>query len=272
MRTKLPRVLAVLAAICVLLTAAFPAQNGDDAPGADSTEKEGEETAAAETVRMVEFRMKERRVVGRLVDEKEDSVKVRIPGSGTITFEKGSVRGLKRYTVSRTLYHEKLGDYYLDQTWDFETDEKEFANAIKAYLQAIAGAPEGEQKQRLRSKYKGAAEQRRAWQEESMRREKLKKTQAQAEAARLQKQLARKKLDEFQKLARTVKKLRSDTTALSKKVSGVGTDLGKLQRHAVALEELVKRNRRSLHRLHEDVEWLEDEVDDLEDHIDHDHH
>jgi hypothetical protein len=272
MRTKLPRVLAVLTAMCLLVTPVFPEDNGDDASGPAPTESKGEGIAPAEKVRMVEFRMKQRRVVGRLIDEKEGSLKVRIPGSGTITFEKGSARDLKRYRVSRTLYHEKLGDYYLDQTWDFETDEKEFANAIKAYLQAIAGAAEGEQKERLRNKYKGAAEQRRAWQEESMRREKLKKAQAQAEAARLQEKLARKKLGEFESLARTVKKLRSETRALSKKFSGVGTKLGKLQRHGAALEELVKRNRRSLHRLHEDVEWLEDEVDDLEDHIYYDHY
>jgi archaellum component FlaC len=267
MRRKSPFMPALALAIVLALVASATAAEKTDgaASKANGPEKPQSNAAPAQKVRMVEFRINERRVVGRLLEENEDSVRVRIPGSGTITFARGNVRDLKRYTVGRALYEEKLGDYYLDKTWDFENDEQEFANALKAYLQAIAAASESEQKERLRSKYRGSAEQRRAWQEESMRREKLQQARDRSEAARLQKELAQKKLDSFENLAKTVKELQSSAGQIREKTSSIDARLSQATRHINKLRDLLKRNWRALSRLHEDVEWLEDEVDDLED-------
>lgn len=275
MQAKPPLMTALLMATFVLLMRpAAPAEDGKPQPGPDAEETEQQQAAPAATpqVRMAEFRINDRRVVGRLIDENEESVKVRIPGSGTITFAREHVRDLKSYAVSRVLYQEKLGDYHIEQTWDFKNDERDYANALKAYLQGIAASSDGERKERLRNKYRGASEQRRAWQEESMRREKLAQARAQTEAARLQEELARKKLDEFEALAKAVRELRSDADALYEKISGFHTRLSRAERNLDRQGELIQRNRRSLHRLYRDMEWLKDEVDDLEDHFHHRHH
>lgn len=253
--------------VLAVSSGSLAAQETTEGTESQTTEQDHKQAADAEPsqpVQMVRFMLNQKQVVGQLVDEKEGAITVRAPGRGTITYEKSRIDELKRFTIGRAAYFEKLGDYFAGQVWDFQNDEQDFARAQKYYLQGMTQAPEGGLKERLKRKYQGVEKQRREWQEEALRREELRHAEEKTQKAELEKELAQKKLNELEGALSAVERLQSGYRGLRKKLAHIEDKIN-------AVEGFAGKNRRLIHRLRDTQEWLEEEIDDLEDDL-HDHH
>jgi len=200
--------------------------------------------ASAAPVQMAEFVVSGRKLKGRITSEDDRMIRIERLGSGEIGYEKTRLQHLKRYEVPASIFHESVGDYHAAKTWDFDDDESDFIRARKAYQRALACLPTPVVKERIQKKYDGILKERDEWQEEALKRQELLTAEQETENARLQKELTQEKLDALEELSQTKEELQT-------RISGLRGDVAALARQIRSMD-------RSMAKMAEDIEDLED--------------
>ena len=258
--------------------AAQPTAEPAAAPKAEKPAEPAAEVAEpGRTVQMVELMLPGRTVEGRLVFEDDALVRVEAIGSGVIGYARGSIRDLRRFTISASAFQERHGDHYHGRAWEAEDAPAEFARARQAYQRALLAAETDEDRARLKSKLDVLAADRDEWQQEALRAQQLDLARHEVELAVLEKELTREKISalqrqeqELQALRAAVQRMQTDGQVLARMVEALQADLLNLEDEVDDLDDLdnlfVRTNvfvdlRREHERLEREVQRISRNVE-----------
>ena len=268
------RVWVVLALASLTLAAAKPAAEKPAQPQEEAAvEPVAEVAEPGKLVQMVELALPGRTVKGRLVFENEEIIRVEAIGAGVIGYARGTIREIRRYTVSESAFHEQYGDYYHGRVWGADDGPAEFARARQAYQRALLAAGTDDDRARLEAKLDILTADRDEWQKEALRAQQLELGVHEIDLAILEKQLTKERIEalknqeqELQALRAAVQRMQTDGQILTRMVEDLRADLVDLEDEVDDLNDLdnfyVRTNvfvdlRRAHERLERDVQRME---------------
>ncbi len=241
--------LIVVVALAAVVAWGAPQEKGDvqketaeaAPPSAEASENEPEvEDISEAEVAMARIKLSHTTIEGRIVHEDERLLRIESIAGSIIGYDKRSVKEVTRFAIPAHVYHERLGDHYAEQLWDFEDDLNDFVRARKAYQRSLNIASTAAVQQKLEH----LAQEREKWQEEVLQRHEIQEALDRAETARLEKERAEQTLKEQQQLYGLLEK---QTRLISK------------------LEDRLKALERGNYLIRLRLDDLKDDIDDLED-------
>jgi hypothetical protein len=261
----------IMLALASLTLAAAPAAEPQPEPAAEAQEHAAPE--ADGMVPMVELMLQGRTVEGRLVYEDEQIIRVEALGAGIIGYVRSTIREVRRFTITESAYHERLGDHHHGLVWATEDAPTEFARARQEYQRALLAADADEDRVRLKTKLDVLAADRDEWQREVLRAQQLDLARHEVDLAILEKQLTKERIEavqrqeqELQALRAAVQRMQADGQVLTRMVEDLRADLQDLEEDVDDLDDLdsffVRTNvfvdlRRSHERLEREVQRLQ---------------
>ncbi|MFO7958358.1 MAG: hypothetical protein R6X33_14825 [Candidatus Brocadiia bacterium] len=220
------------------LAAVLSAGAAEEGAQREPEQADVEEPLGADEVQMVELNFGERRVVGRLIMETHNMIRLESPAGGAIGYDKGTIESIRRYTVPAYQYHERLGDAVRDRAWSADAPDR-FIEARRAYRRALELARKAEDRQRLEHKLENLTEERQEWQREALRREELRKAAAEADLTELEKELAEERLATLQRHEQILQQMQRFIQDMQEENRDIRYAIDNLQRRVVELEDDV---------------------------------
>jgi len=226
---------AALAGACVAV-AAF---NRKEARAAFAAEADHVRTGSEKAIPMVEFLLGDRHVIGRLLGETDQALRVETAAGGAIGYPKEKITGLKRYSIPTSAYYEKAGDRYRESAWESENATPLFIKARRAYQKALEAAHTDEARAHVNVKLQDLAQDQQEWRQDALRRKEMKKAEYEMDLARLQKQLAEEKLTTIRRQEQALRHIQSVVNSLERDMRRVLLDVENLQRHCEEIDDDV---------------------------------
>lgn len=225
---------------------------------------------ATDAVPMVEIRLDRKVIVGRIVHEDDESIRVEPIGSGAIGYRKAQVDIARRFTISLAEHQEQVGDHHLERATEGDDALANFAKARAALQKALALSSDPAADERLMRKIESVAQGRNDWHEEQMRQQQLAKIQAETELAQIEKQLAVGKMallakqeQALDQLSRAAVELERRTELLwtkyedtQRKVDAIARDMDDFRDDFAQVPRDLASLKRSYERLRADVAAL----------------
>jgi hypothetical protein len=245
-------------------------------PVREAAESRGEAppagSAADARIPMAEIRLERKVVVGRIVHEDDEMIRVEPIGMGAIGYRKDTLQELRRFSLSPSAFAERAGDYCLEQAPGSNDALAEFAKASAAYQKALILTQDPDDVERLNRKLAAVTAGRQDWHDAEMQRQEVTRAQAETELLEVEKQLAAGKLAMLEQQERALQQLGQVVTQIDQQVKFLTAAVDQMNRHVTALagqvEEMrndaldLDRNadfrdlRASVNRLRRDVDYL----------------
>ncbi len=224
----------------LVLTAALGAAANTAGPVEPAAEEEAREPS--ETVPMAEILVKDRRIRGRIVLETETSLRIDPPARSPVAYPLDSVQDIQRFTLPAHEYYEEVGDAWRDEAWEAQDPPEAFMRARRAYRKALERAPNAGDRERLRARLETIAAERDEWQQEALKEQQLRKAAHEADAARIEKELAQERLASVRRQEQVLEELKAS--------------LGQTEDRLRRLEYFAREVTREIEDLEKDIDRL----------------
>ena len=213
-----------------------PPREGAPSAKSQATEEAPPGAALPAAIGMVELPLEGKKVVGRVIFEDEQTIRVEPFGAGVIGYRKDVMGAIRRFTLSREAYYAEYGDYYHDRAWSVEDALAEFNKARQAYGKALAYAASDEERARLKTKLDSVLADQDAWQTEAIRKADVEKARQQAELVKLERQMTEEKLAAFRRQDQTIRELQTAMAEMQRRTQFLLNTMQDVDRRIQALE------------------------------------